>query len=99
MKATPGGGADKLAVDRVATLCRIAHVERQDVGARVELVGEARLQLCDIVSTEPFVKGVFRQVSESPRPLGWCHERLGQAWLVLCRRPDVCGRELHTSAL
>lgn len=53
---------DKLAVDRVATLCRIAHVERQDVGARVELVGEARLQLCDIVSTEPFVKGVFRQV-------------------------------------
>jgi hypothetical protein len=49
-------------LDRVATLCRITEVERQQVGARVELVGEGRLQLCDIVAVEPYVKGVFRQV-------------------------------------
>ena len=53
---------DKLSLDRVATLCRIAEVERQDVGARVELIGEGRLQLCDIAAVEPYVKGVFRQV-------------------------------------
>eukprot|EP00959_Pyramimonas_sp_CCMP1952_P408062 8551925-Pyramimonas_sp.AAC.1 len=51
-----------LAIERVATLCRIENIERQDIGARVDLVAEARMELSGIVSTEPYITGTFRQV-------------------------------------
>ena len=54
---------DSLQLDRVATLCRLISVERQEVGARVEVVGESRLQLVDVTRVSPYLKGVFRQVS------------------------------------
>uniref|UniRef100_A0A7S0RJ41 Lon N-terminal domain-containing protein n=1 Tax=Pyramimonas obovata TaxID=1411642 RepID=A0A7S0RJ41_9CHLO len=55
-------GEGGLAIERVATLCRIEKIERQDIGARVDLVGEARMEVNGIVSTDPYITGTFRQV-------------------------------------
>mmetsp|Transcript_1396 Transcript_1396/g.2882 ORF Transcript_1396/g.2882 Transcript_1396/m.2882 type:complete len:377 (-) Transcript_1396:223-1353(-) len=56
------GGEESLQLDRVATLCRLERVQRQEVGARVEVVAEARLQLVDVTRVSPYIKGVFKQV-------------------------------------
>lgn len=53
---------ESLQLDRVATLCRLERVQRQEVGARVEVVAEARLQLVDVTRVSPYIKGVFKQV-------------------------------------
>eukprot|EP00238_Polyblepharides_amylifera_P014900 CAMPEP_0196579152 /NCGR_PEP_ID=MMETSP1081-20130531/17813_1 /TAXON_ID=36882 /ORGANISM="Pyramimonas amylifera, Strain CCMP720" /LENGTH=375 /DNA_ID=CAMNT_0041898625 /DNA_START=343 /DNA_END=1470 /DNA_ORIENTATION=+ len=57
-----------LRLDRTATLCRIELIEREQVGARVELVAEARLQLQDILRLEPYIKGTFREVPTMADP-------------------------------
>ena len=42
----PSGGADGLRVNSVATLARIVSFNREEVGARVEVIGVGRGQSC-----------------------------------------------------
>jgi hypothetical protein len=55
-------------VERIATLCRIERIDKQDIGARVEIVAEARLALTGVVATDPFVKGVFQEIPTCADP-------------------------------
>lgn len=59
-----GGDEDGLRVNASATLARIEAVHRQEVGARVEVVGEARIKLEDIAGREPYITGVFTHIPQ-----------------------------------
>jgi Lon protease-like protein len=53
-----------LTVNASATLARIETVTREAVGARVDVVGEARVKLEGIAGREPFITGVFTHVPQ-----------------------------------
>jgi len=59
-----GGDEEGLRVNASATLARIEAVHRQEVGARVEVVGEARIKLEDIAGREPYITGVFTHIPQ-----------------------------------
>jgi Lon protease-like protein len=59
-----GGDEEGLRVNASATLARIEAVHRADVGARVEVVGEARVKLEDITTREPYIAGLFTHIPQ-----------------------------------
>jgi len=63
---TPSESSEEegLRVNASATLARIERVTREAVGARVEVVGEARVKLEGIAGREPFITGVFTHVPQ-----------------------------------
>ena len=58
------GEGEGLRVNTSATLMRVERVRREEVGARVEVVGESRVKLEDIASREPFITGIFTHVPQ-----------------------------------
>jgi len=58
------GEGEGLRVNTSATLMRIERVRREEVGARVDVVGESRVKLEDIASREPFITGIFTHVPQ-----------------------------------
>jgi len=58
------GDEEGLRVNASATLARIEAVHRAEVGARVEVVGEARVKLEDITTREPYIAGLFTHIPQ-----------------------------------
>lgn len=58
------GDEEGLRVNASATLARIEAVHRAEVGARVEVVGEARMKLEDITTREPYIAGLFTHIPQ-----------------------------------
>lgn len=48
-----------LRVNQVATLVRIEDIQREEVGAKVTLIGESRVTLQGIKESDPYIRGVF----------------------------------------
>ena len=60
---SPGAPIDEgLRVNQVATLVRVEEVQREEVGAKVTVIGESRLQLVDLRDSDPYVRAAFLAV-------------------------------------
>ena len=60
---SPGAPIDEgLRVNQVATLVRVEEVQREEVGAKVTVIGESRLQLVEVRDSDPYVRARFLTV-------------------------------------
>ena len=48
-----------LRVNQVATLVRVEEIQREEVGAKVTIIGESRCTLLDIKESQPYITAVF----------------------------------------
>jgi hypothetical protein len=59
----PGDADDGgLRVNQVATLVRVEEVQREEVGAKLTIIGESRIALQDIRESQPYITAVFTPV-------------------------------------
>ena len=49
-------------MNQVATLVRVEEVQREEVGAKVTVIGESRLQLVEVRDSDPYVRAAFLTV-------------------------------------
>ena len=54
-----GVGDEGLRLNQVASLVRIEEIVREDVGAKIVIVGESRLNLNDVLDSDPYVRAKF----------------------------------------
>ncbi|KAK3257793.1 hypothetical protein CYMTET_33132, partial [Cymbomonas tetramitiformis] len=59
-------------VNLVATLARIESIEREDVGARVELVAEQRVRVLSVKNMEPYIRMEVAEVMTCDSPGTLC---------------------------
>ena len=58
----PSAGEEGLRINQVASLVRVEEVVREDVGAKVVIVGESRVAMSDVVESDPYVRARFTAV-------------------------------------
>ena len=58
----PSADEQGLRINQVASLVRVEEIIREDVGAKVVIVGESRVVMQDIVESDPYVRARFTAV-------------------------------------
>lgn len=58
----PSADEQGLRINQVASLVRVEEVIREDVGAKVVIIGESRVVMQDIVESDPYVRARFTAV-------------------------------------
>ena len=55
----PSADEEGLRINQIATLVRVEEIVREDVGAKVVIVGESRVAMLDAVESDPYVRARF----------------------------------------
>ena len=58
----PSADEQGLRINQVASLVRVEEIVREDVGAKVVIVGESRVAMMDVVESDPYVRARFTAV-------------------------------------